>query len=347
MIFRFNLIERLLLRFNIIPHPLMDSMVNVVAGRALQAGVRLGIFDILEGNKPKSLSEVAKECNVKEVGAKVLLDCFCAMGYLENDGSNYKLSKRGVRFLIKSSPYSVRNVILFDAHFTFPRLLHLEENIKRGGPSELPQVDKITEGERSVFVGAMLDIAKQNAAEVTKLAPLQKEALKLIDLGGMHSYYAVEYCKKYPNLIANVVDGASLKSYAEQVIAEHSMQDRVKFIGGDFFTDKIGENYDTALIFSVVHVLPEEKNRQLAKLVYQLLNSGGQVIIMDQIKDTAPKSEFAKFFVASLGVMLCNNTGGRTYSFEEIKKWLDGAGFKNCRLKKMKTPGFGIVIAEK
>lgn len=346
MIFRFTPIEKILLRLNVIPHPLLDSLTGAVAGRALQVAVKVGVFDSLESGS-KSAREVAKVCEIDEAGAIPLLECVSALGYIEKTRDDkFRLTKRGHKFFDKNSPRSMRGMLVFDSEFTFPRLQDLEKSIKSGDP---PHSDpgKFTQKEWEVFNDAMVELAQNNAPEVAKLAPLHGEPKKLIDLGGMHGRYAIEYCMHYPALIAHVADFPPLEEHAQKVIARHGMQDRVAFKAKDVLADELEHDYDAALAVHLIHVFSPEKNIQLAKAAYNTLESGGQFIIVDQIIDAAGSSEFSKLFVAALGVMLFNNAGGRTYSYSEVASWLKEVGFVNIRFKKMRTPGFALITATK
>ena len=101
MIHKFTLLENLLLRFNIIPHPVVDALNHVIAGRGLQVSVNIGIFDALEKN-PKNVMEIAKSTNSNPEGISALLPCLKALGYVgEINSGKFILTKKGKRFLSK------------------------------------------------------------------------------------------------------------------------------------------------------------------------------------------------------------------------------------------------------
>lgn len=346
MIYKFTLLERLLLGSNKIPHPLLDSLTNVMSGRALQVAVKLGIFDVLSDVAYQTHQEIAEKCHISHNGSLILLDCNAALGYIEKKDSKYKLSDRGAYFFGKSSEHSMRKLVLFDANFAFPRLEDLEKNIKEG---KAQSTDPNTLGSEDweIFNDAMLDLADRNSKELIKKVPLPATAKRLIDIGGMHGLYAIEYCRSKSDLTADVVDLPPAKVFAERAIQKNNIQKRVTFKTGDFLKESLGSGYDAALVINIVHTLTEADNQSMIKNACNALNPGGILIIVDQIKDIAGKSEFTQLFVAALGVMLFNHTGGRTYNQQEITAWLKNAGFSDVKLRKMNTPGFGILVATK
>ena len=112
MIHKFTILENNLLRADVIPHPIIDSLTYVIAGRVLQVSIKLGIFETLK-KENLALNQVAKKVGISEEGAKVLLECLEALGYLEQINEKFGITKRGKRFLLDESPSRMKNIILF------------------------------------------------------------------------------------------------------------------------------------------------------------------------------------------------------------------------------------------
>jgi hypothetical protein len=68
---------------------------------------------------------------------------------------------------------------------------------------------------------------------------------RLLDLGGGGAY-AVELCRRWPDLEVSIFDLPPVCKITEPVIAESALIDRVSLIPGDFFTD-------AALSLKVLH----------------------------------------------------------------------------------------------
>ena len=98
MIHKFTLLEGILLRANIIPHPLIDAMTYVLAGRALQVSIKIGLIEVLQ-DQDLSIEHLAKKLKLPEDSIAVLVDNLEALGYLRQIKNNkYYLSKRGEKF---------------------------------------------------------------------------------------------------------------------------------------------------------------------------------------------------------------------------------------------------------
>jgi|SRR3990167_10908020 len=345
MIHKFTLLENLLLRFNIIPHPVVDALNHVIAGRGLQVSVNIGIFDALEKN-PKNVMEIAKSTNSNPEGISALLPCLKALGYVgEINSGKFILTKKGKRFLSKDSEFSLNNTILF-SDYVFGSLNDLEENVKRGGPKNV-NLDVFTPRQWEIFNNTMIEVAKTNAKEIANLIPLSKGYKRLLDIGGSHGLHAIEICKKVPGLSAEVLDLKPVEQFAKKTIKNYKMIDRVKFRVGDLLKDDFGKNYDVILAFNMIHGFSPEMNYKLTEKVYRALNSDGIYVILDQIKDAGGNSELSKLVSSTMGLMLFNVAGGRTYSFEEVSAWISKGGFKNIELKKLRSPGNALIIGYK
>lgn len=74
MIYRFSLLEHLLLAANVIPHPMRDSVISMGLSSALCTAVKLGITDALSAT-PQSAKQIAARQSLDERGTEVVLNC--------------------------------------------------------------------------------------------------------------------------------------------------------------------------------------------------------------------------------------------------------------------------------
>lgn len=344
MIFRFSFIEKLLLRFNVIPHPLVDSLSSVVAARALQLAVKLGIIDALEtGSQPAST--IAEKTNLSERGVTAILDCLDALDYVQKRGDDYRLTPRGEKFLSQHSSTGFRNMTLF-TDYLYKTFSELEVTVAKGGP-DLPNYDTFTTEMWEIFTHAMIELARTNLTEVIGKIPLPADSRKLLDLGGSHGLYSANLCKRVPTLTAEIMDYAAVEPFAEMTIKEFGLEKRTRFRSGDFLRDDLGNGYDVMLAFNIIHGLNNENNKVLTEKVYRALNPGGIYVVLDQIKGMEGRTQLSRLISSSIGLNLFHQTGGCSFSFEEIRQWMQSAGFSQCKLNKIRTPGFALVVGTK
>ena len=100
MIYKFNIIEKILLNNDIIPHPFADIGSNVGLAKALGVAVKLRITDQLS-SQPKNISAIAKGAGVSEKGVELILNCLNAMGYTEKVANDFRFTKRGIKCSIE------------------------------------------------------------------------------------------------------------------------------------------------------------------------------------------------------------------------------------------------------
>jgi hypothetical protein len=96
-----------------------------------------------------------------------------------------------------------------------------------------------------------------------------------------------------------------------------------------------GKDYEIATLGHILHSEGEERSRQLLKKTFDALKSGGTIaigewLVNDERTEPLPSLMFAVN-------MLVNTEKGDTFSFNEIKSWLEEAGFKKVR--KLAAPG--------
>jgi predicted transcriptional regulator len=345
MIYKFSLIEKILLSNDIIPHPFADASFSVGLGFALGSAVKLKISDQLSMDF-KDVKSIANKANISEVGAELILDCLEALGYAQKKENQYAFTKRGYRNLSISSPNNFRHFILF-CDYLYKGYIHLDETIRLGKRPQSNMLEEMTDYEWELFSRAMIDISKTNLKEVAGKIPVSKTHTKMLDLGGSHGLYSIELCKRNSNLKATIVDLPPVKKYADECITQNHAVNSVSFLASDFMKDELPKNNDIILAFNIIHGLNPIENETLAKKVYNSLNSGGMYVILDQIKGIGGSSQMSKATTSYMALNLLHQAGGKTYSKTEVDTFTQNIGFQKTVLKKLNAPGFGVIICTK
>lgn len=345
MIYRFSLIEKILLANDIIPHPFADAASSVGLGFALGSSVKLKIADQLS-MEFKAVKQIARESNVSEIGAELILDCLDALGYVQKKDMHYAFTKRGFKCLSPHSPDNFRYFIMF-CDYLYKGYIHLDETIRLGKRPLSNMLEDMSDYEWGLFSRAMIDIAKTNVKEVAKKIPVSKLHTRLLDLGGSHGLYSIELCKRNQHLRATVADLPPVKKYADECIANNNAAGSVSFLHLDFMKEELPNKIDIILAFNIIHGLNPSENEILAQKVYNSLNEGGMYVILDQIKGIGGGSQMSKATTSYMALNLLHQAGGKTYSKNEIDTFTMKAGFKQSTLKKLNAPGFGLAICYK
>ena len=118
---------------------------------------------------------------------------------------------------------------------------------------------------------------------------------------------------------------------ASKILPSRALESgRLKLESGDFTRDALGRHYDLVWISSIIHSYGEEVNRGTLQHCKRALNHGGRVVIKDFFLDS---DRSGPLYPALFGLnMLVNTPEGRAYTLEEVRTWMEEAGFTGIRI---------------
>ncbi len=330
---------------NMGPGPMIDLM-GLLACKAALTALRLGVFDSLSG-KTATVKELASLIRADQTGLSLLLNALESLGYVKAEGGKWRVTPMTEKWLLKNSPYNITGLFhQFDDMAS--RWDYLHESIREGHPPLLGyewldrDPDKWEHYQEGLKSAAILV-----CRELLKKVKIPASARTLIDLGGGHGQYCIEFCKKYPRLEGTVYDWPQAEKTALDNINKAGLSDRVSFETGDFVREPIESGYDIILMFNVIRIFNAGELSALLRKVYESLDPGGMVIIMDHLGHV-PRSRFMKANSFLVLLELYNSIKGRTHSASELALLLRGEGYANIREYKLKkSPGLGVLTAYK
>ena len=335
-----NLVERTMFGLKLAPGIFLDFL-GAEAFAACIAAHRLGVFSVLAAGALTG-AEVAHRIRADERATLVLLRALDALGYVRNKRGHYRLTPMTAKWM----PALGEGIGFFT--MLIERFGDLEQAIRLGAPVVDPRewLDRRPHGWRD-FQGGMVVLARLAADQIAAKTRLPRSACRLLDVGGGHGLYSIAFCRRSPQLTATVFDLAPALEPARDMVAAANVADRVTLQPGDFWKDELGNGYDVALLFNIVHGILPDKNVELLRKVAVALNPNGLVVILDQLTGRVFGAT-ARAFAALMGLNLFNLAGGQTYAFEEIAGWLTAAGFTNLRCHRLhKLPGNSLVLGTK
>jgi hypothetical protein len=101
-------------------------------------------------------------------------------------------------------------------------------------------------------------------------------------------------------------------------------------MAGDFNKDELPAGHDLALLSAIIHQNGPGENIELFRKAWRAMVPDGRVIIRDHVmKPTRTEPKAGAIFAVN---MLVNTSAGSTYTFDEIRNWLEEAGFSEVRL---------------
>ena len=342
-----NLMERvILLRLNMGPGPMLD-LLGAMAFKTVAIAVRLDIFEVI-GSGSLSAADVARRIEADEQSTELLLQALESIGYIKKQDDRYANTPMSAKWMVRSSPYYIASGFPHFEEGLIRRWGYLDEAIRQGKPPTLAWEWLDQHPNRwEHYNAAMMATARIAGEEIIAKAKLPSTARRLIDVGGGHGLYAINFCHRYPALSATILDWPQARQVAESTIAAEKVGDRVTFQEGDFWKVGLGSGYDVALMFNIVHSYQPEKNLELLRKVAGALNPGATLIIMDQmaVKASGP---MAKATARLFGLEHFVAVNGQTYFPREVTDWLTKTGFTSTRWVSLKkSPGFALVVGTK
>lgn len=178
---------------------------------------------------------------------------------------------------------------------------------------------------REAFVLGMHNIASLKAKDIIKLINL-KGVKTALDLGGGPGTYSIEMSKR--GVHVTLFDLPETIEIAQEIMRKASGTP-VHTLSGDFMVDDIGKGYDLIFISQIFHAYSEQDNMYLVKKCRKALNEGGRIVVQEfPISTNRVHPPQSALFSIN---MLVNTEGGRCYSSDEIKSWLQKVGLKDIK----------------
>jgi ubiquinone/menaquinone biosynthesis C-methylase UbiE len=312
----------------------------------ISAAVNNKVFDTLEGGA-KTVGQVKKEIHGSARGLRAIMDALVGLELLRKDRqSRYSLTPESQAFLISKKPGTLAGFFGSILPVMNSRFLRLTDIVRDGRPAVA--VNQETEGTEffSQLVETIIPMSypgAQKLADHLKVAKI-KEQLRVIDLAAGSGIWGIAVAQKSPQVRVTAVDWAGMIPTTKRITEKFGVHDRFDFIEGDLLEADFGRSYDVATLGHILHSEGEQRSRQLLKKTFRALKPGGTIAIGEWlVNDDRTKPLPSLMFSVQ---MLVNTELGDTFSFNEIKKWLEEAGFKKVR--KLEAPGPSpLVLATK
>ena len=303
----------------------------------ISAAVNNKVFDTLQGG-PKTVEQLKKETGGSVRGLRAIMDALVGLELLKKDRqSRYSLTAESEAFLVSEKPGTLAGFFGSILPVMISRWLRLTDTVRDGRPPVA--VNQETEGTEffSQLVETIIPMsypAAQKLADHLKVAKT-KEHVRVIDVAAGSGIWGIAVAQRSPHVRVTAVDWAGMIPTTKRITEKFGARHRFEFIEGDLSEANFGSGYDLATLGHILHSEGEQRGRQLLKKISRALKSGGTIAIAEWlVNDDRTKPLPSLMFSVQ---MLVNTEKGDTFSFNEIKKWLEDAGFKKVR--KLEAPG--------
>ncbi len=296
-----------------------DTVLDLLYGRwrsqTLHAGVKLGIFEVIEG-EPMAAAEVAHRLNLNPDLSYRLLRALGSLGLLsEHQERCFAVTQAG-NLLRSDHPQSLRDMILLregPEHTAVWK--HLPAIVREG-----TQDGFMREFGRTAFDHAMHHPAYAQAfdAGMSSHSRLQTawvlDALHdydfasiahLCDVGGGQGHLLCHLLVQYPHLIGTVLERPSVLEHSQALWAERlNVANRCRYVGGDMFDDvPLADAYTMKMI---LHDWSDGECVKILRNVNHRAPPGGRIFIVENVIRDIDPTHFATLFDIH---MMCWGTG--------------------------------------
>lgn len=330
---------------NISPDRILQTGMAFWASKTLLSAVEMELFTEL-AKHPGDLATIQGRMGLHSRAARDFLDSLVALGFLQRTEGIYRNSPEADVFLDKNKPSYIGGILEMANHRLYPFWGNLTTAVRTGEPqneskgghepfaalyADPARLREFLRAMSGVSRGANMAIAKQ--FDWTKYK-------SCADIGTAQGDLVSQITLAHPHLQGIGFDLPEVGPVFEDYIAENGLTDRVKFVGGSFFTDDLPQA-DVLLFGHILHDWDLETKRMLLRKAYSALPAGGAVVVYDAIIDD-DRSQNAFGLMMSLN-MLIETPGGFDYTGADCIGWLTEAGFRDCRVEHLVGPDSMVI----
>jgi len=339
-----NVIERTLIHAGIIPSALLDVGISMFQASALLTAGDIRLFNHLK-NGSLTLEELEARTGCSSHGLQVLLTCMINLGYVKKEANRYRLSKA----MRRSFPIDLFPEIVPFFRAVNERLNNSTVAVRTDPAGGIMGWDFVKSGEvGKSYQTFMRWLGSSTADEVVSSIRMSPPPTRMLDIGGSHGLYCVEFCRRYPAMRATDLDWPIGLENAKITLAqEKDVAQRIDLFECDFEKENLPSGYEFVFLGNIIHGLNEEANQVLIKKIAGITAANSTIAILDQFSNVKG-SPFVRGIASLIGWNLFLFSGGRAYDFDMVRKWLENQGFLSAKLVHLKrTPGFSVITARK
>ena len=299
---------------------------NIAQGYAqsatLMAAVELGLFGVIERGAG-TFDEVAVALDLHPTSAERLIVMCAATGLLERTDGRYHNVPDVARYLVEDSPHYAGAWMLFTKS-KWNEWGRLSEHLRAKSLKTLGDIADFSVERAREYHDATYSIGMGAGRRFNRQVDLSGRK-KILDLGGGSGCYSIVAAKAHPELEAVIFELPPVVVVANDFIAEHQLENRIRAVAGDFTRDELPRDVDVVIMASNLPMYGREIIADVIARAHDCLLPGGEMhLIGETVNDEKTGPIGPAFWGMGQSV---EETTGLAHSTAECVGYFESAGF--------------------
>jgi hypothetical protein len=328
------------------PEHIMQVGLGFWASKTLLSAVEMELFTEL-AKHPESGEVLRDRLGLHSRSYRDFLDALVALGFLEREDEVYRNTPSTDLFLDKGKPSYIGGMLEMANQRLYRFWGGLTEALRTGQlqneakSGETPFFEALYADPARLrgFLAAMTGLSHAANLAIAKQFPW-REHETFVDVGTAQGDLAVQVALANEHLTGAGFDLPEVAPIFEDYIEHNGVQDRLRFVAGDFFADEL-PRADVLLMGHILHDWGLDEKRTLIRKAYEALPDNGALIVYETIIDDG-RSQNAFGLLMSLN-MLIETEGGFDYSASDCMGWMTEAGFASTRAEHLVGPDSMVI----
>jgi methylase of polypeptide subunit release factors len=294
----------------------------------LRAAVQLDLFtNVSQG--ASTISEIASKLELSALNAERLVVACTSLGLLEKNEERFSNAPDVERFLVQGKPTYVGPWLLF-AGMDFEQWKNLADHLKSETPPKvLGLYESLTDEIAREYHEATYTVGLGAGMLFARDVDMRERSL-ILDLGGGSGAYCIAAVQRYPHLKAIVLDFEPVCKMTREFVAQWGMEDHISTHPGDFTIDPLPTGADVMIMASNLPQYSEQVLEKILKKAYDALEPGGEYHVVGETLDNDKRGPLGPALWGLHEALF--GSEGRAHSEEEVKEYLESAGFVNVEV---------------
>ncbi|MGD8320432.1 MAG: class I SAM-dependent methyltransferase [Gemmatimonadota bacterium] len=303
-------------------HSLAELRDLTETALAVAAAHESGIFTAL-GEAAADAGALARRLELDPRATDIVCQALVEMGLLERTDGAYRPTEACRRELC--DPDAPDYVAAGLSHWlsSMEKWVRLADVIRDGGPAE-KRPSRRDPSRAKRFMSAMAAAPDERIRRIVDLCLERRpDARTVLDVGGGPGHITRAFVGR--GLEGTLLDTEDIVDY---VVDAYGLEDvdGLEVVVGDFNEALPNGPFDVVLFSNVLHIYSPERNLEALRRAARVLTPGGVVAVAEFLRGRSPRA--ARFGIQ----MLLHTDQGNAYGEDQVKRWLDEAGFAGVQV---------------